>query len=323
MLILTTERLRLRWFDTADAPFLRRLVNDPDWLANIGDRGVRDDAAARAYVQDRLVAGCWRLGFGFWLVERANDGTALGMCGLTHRESLPEPDLGFAFLPEFRGQGYALEAARACLAYAADALDLDTVLAITAPNNTRSQALLQKLGMAVDPTAPTHDADGANVRFVWRAARVRDASDDAAIERIAQRFDRLFYQRGPQPPTLPCLPQLCGPEVVFRQFYDGAGIASVGLQEFVQACAADFATAVTEHRVVERSPSTERQEPGAWRRSRFVAEGRRRGVPFRCEGQRAMQLVRGPRGWRIAEVAWRVDGAKGGHGPVPPGPPAR
>ena len=78
MQILETERLRLRWFnDTAtDADFLRALLNDPGWLANIGERNVRTRRQARHWIATRHTATYGRLGFGFWAVERKADGTA-------------------------------------------------------------------------------------------------------------------------------------------------------------------------------------------------------------------------------------------------------
>lgn len=75
--ILTTARLSLRCFTADDAGWLLGRVNDPAWLANIGDRGVRTEGDAAAYIEDRLVAGCRAFGFGFWAVERRTAGGAL------------------------------------------------------------------------------------------------------------------------------------------------------------------------------------------------------------------------------------------------------
>jgi len=109
MLILETDRLRLRWFhDTAsDADFLRALLNDPGWLANIGERNVRTRRQARHWIATRHTAVYGRLGFGFWAIERKSDGALMGMCGLIKRDTLLEVDVGYALMPAFRGQGYA------------------------------------------------------------------------------------------------------------------------------------------------------------------------------------------------------------------------
>lgn len=142
-----TDRLRLRRLEVADAPFILRLVNEPSWLRFIGDRGVRNLADAEQYI----VGGPQRLyethGFGLFMVEMRDDGTPLGLCGLIKRDTLPDVDIGFAFLPEHWGQGYAREAAAATLRYARDTHKLSRVVAITSLDNTASGRVLETIGM--------------------------------------------------------------------------------------------------------------------------------------------------------------------------------
>jgi RimJ/RimL family protein N-acetyltransferase len=88
-----------------------------------------------------------RHGFGLWHVARKTDGAAIGLCGLLKRDTLPDVDLGYAYLPEFRGQGYAYEAAAATLEHAARKFGLRRVIAVVSPGNTSSIGLLEKLGM--------------------------------------------------------------------------------------------------------------------------------------------------------------------------------
>jgi len=71
----------------------------------------------------------------------------IGICGLLRRATLPDVDIGFAFLPDYRAQGYAFEAASATLSYARDTLDLPRIVAIVSPENAASIRLLEKLGM--------------------------------------------------------------------------------------------------------------------------------------------------------------------------------
>jgi ribosomal-protein-alanine N-acetyltransferase len=146
--IALTPRLRLRQLRLADAAFILRLVNEPSWLRYIGDKQVRSLDDARAYLRNGPLAMYAREGFGLWLVERLEDGLPLGLCGLIKRDSLPDPDLGFALLPEHEGQGYAREAAEATLAQARGRYRLARVLAITSLENPRSIGLLQRLGFA-------------------------------------------------------------------------------------------------------------------------------------------------------------------------------
>jgi RimJ/RimL family protein N-acetyltransferase len=146
MLILETDRLRLRELSLEDAPFILELVNEPSWLRFIGDRGVRDLDTARAYLQNGPMAMYARHGFGLYKVELKEDGTPMGMCGLLKRESLPEVDIGFAFFPRFWGHGYAREAALAVLSHGRTKSGLKRILAIVDPDNHSSIKLLEKLG---------------------------------------------------------------------------------------------------------------------------------------------------------------------------------
>jgi RimJ/RimL family protein N-acetyltransferase len=145
--LFETGRLQLGHFWLDDAPFILELVNDPSWIQFIGDRGVHTLAQAEAYLQNGPMASYVANGFGLYLVRRKVDGVRLGMCGLVKRPSLSHIDIGFAFLPQFTGQGYAFEAATAVLHHAQHDLNLSPIVAITAPENQRSIKLLEKLGL--------------------------------------------------------------------------------------------------------------------------------------------------------------------------------
>lgn len=146
MPIATTERLTLREIVAGDAPFILTLVNDPAWLRFIGDKNVRTESDARRYIEAGPAAMYAQRGFGLWLAERSDDGVPIGMCGLIKRDTLPDVDLGFAFLPAYRGSGYAFEAAQAAIDFAWERLGLARVAAITAPENDDSVRLLERLG---------------------------------------------------------------------------------------------------------------------------------------------------------------------------------
>lgn len=146
-LVAETARLRLHRFDTDDAAFILQLVNEPSWLAFIGDKGVRTLADAQTYLIDGPLAMYARRGHGLYRVDLRSSGTPIGMCGLIKRDSLPDVDIGYAFLPAHWGQGYAEEATRATLAHARDDLGLRRLLAIVTPTNARSIRLLEKLGL--------------------------------------------------------------------------------------------------------------------------------------------------------------------------------
>jgi RimJ/RimL family protein N-acetyltransferase len=146
MKVLETDRLIIRRLTFEDAAFILELVNDPAWLRFIGDRGVRTLADARNYILKGPMEMYDRLGFGLYLAELKEEGVPIGMCGLIKRDSLKHVDIGFAFLPDFRGKGYAYEAASAVLAYGKNTLGLERIVAIVSPGNDSSIKLLGKLG---------------------------------------------------------------------------------------------------------------------------------------------------------------------------------
>ncbi len=154
---IETARLILREFTHTDAPYMLRQLNEPSFIENIADRGVRTLVQAEAYLQNGSIASYRQNGFGFWaVIEKASD-CVIGMCGLVKRPNLPYADLGYAFLPEFTGQGYALEAGRACTLAAHRDFALPRLLAIVNPGNTASRRLLEKLGFALDRMHAVYD----------------------------------------------------------------------------------------------------------------------------------------------------------------------
>jgi len=148
MIVLQTERLTLRHAELDDAAFVLRLLNEPSFLRFIGDRGVRTLDAAAKYIAERFIASYERNGFGLWVVERREAPGAIGISGLVKRDALPDPDIGFAFLPEFWSRGYAYESAAGVKQYALDVLALPRLLAITNADNAGSIRIVEKLGLA-------------------------------------------------------------------------------------------------------------------------------------------------------------------------------
>ncbi len=168
-IVIETDRLLLRRLCADDAGFILELVNDPDWLRYIGDKGVRNLDDARAYIENGPLAMYARHGFGLWRVELKDGRTPIGMCGLIKRDTLEDVDIGFAYLPRFRGCGYAREAAAATLAHGANGLGLRRIVAITSPDNAASGRLLEAIGLNFErqlDLAPDHP-----VRlYAWMAA---------------------------------------------------------------------------------------------------------------------------------------------------------
>jgi RimJ/RimL family protein N-acetyltransferase len=149
MTVAQTERLVLRELTLQDAHFILELLNEDGFLRYIGDKGVRHLSDACSYIERGPMESYARHGFGLY-AACLKAGTPIGICGLVKRETLADPDLGFAFLARYGSQGYALEAASAVLDFARRQLKLPRIVAITAAENTRSIALLEKLGLKFD-----------------------------------------------------------------------------------------------------------------------------------------------------------------------------
>jgi RimJ/RimL family protein N-acetyltransferase len=147
MLILETARLALRTIETSDAPFYLELLNTPDFIQHIGDRGIRTLDAAREAIVSGPLAMQATLGHSIYLAELKATGEAIGMCGLIKRDTLEDVDLGYAYLPRHFGKGYGYEAAAAVVQHARSVLKMQRLVAITSPANLASNGLLEKVGM--------------------------------------------------------------------------------------------------------------------------------------------------------------------------------
>lgn len=150
---METERLLLRKLRAEredHTAFILELVNEPGWLKNIGDRGVRNLDDARRYIENGPAASYQKFGFGLWLIERKDGSVPIGMCGLIKRDTLEHVDIGFALLGRHGGHGYAHEAAAAVMSYGWNVVGLQRIVAITAPENPSSIRLLGKLGFRFD-----------------------------------------------------------------------------------------------------------------------------------------------------------------------------
>jgi len=148
MNILETERLSLRELTTeTDAAFILDLLNEPGFIQNIADRGVRTLEQANAYILNGPSASYAHHGFGLWRVALKATDEPIGICGLIKRDVLDDVDLGYAFLERYWGQGFASEAAQAVKEYARGVVGLKRLVAVVNPDNEKSVRVLEKLGM--------------------------------------------------------------------------------------------------------------------------------------------------------------------------------
>ena len=148
--ILETDRLYLRRLVRDDAEFILRLLNEPSWLAFIGDKNVSNLNDAKKYIELSAITLYQQFGFGLFLVANKENDVPLGLCGLMKRDDLEHADLGYAFLAEFWQQGFALEAVNSVLHYAKHEHQLTKLLALTKSSNTPSINLLNKVNFQFD-----------------------------------------------------------------------------------------------------------------------------------------------------------------------------
>lgn len=135
------------------------MVNDPDWIKYIGDRNVKNIEDAEKYISERIIKSYNQYGFGLYLVIEKLSGANTGICGLLKRDYLDDPDVGFAFLPQFRGKGYTFESASAIIKYGIDNFGMNKLSAIIKWNNERSITVLMKLGFKFTQNIKLPDED--------------------------------------------------------------------------------------------------------------------------------------------------------------------
>jgi len=172
--ILETERTILREIVESDAEFILDLLNQPSFIKYIGDRKVRTPTDAKEFIENRYRQSYREHGFGLYVVELKaefctlanarvsafSDNPPIGICGFVKRDTLPDADIGFAFLPQFCGKGYAFESAFAVMKYGRDVLNLKRVLAITSKDNENSGRLLEKINFKFERLIKLpHDAE--------------------------------------------------------------------------------------------------------------------------------------------------------------------
>ena len=156
--VLETARLILRELEPEDAAFILQLLNEPAFHRFIGDKGVRSLANARDYIEQGPRASYRDNGFGL-NATCLRDSTPIGICGLVKRDTLPVPDVGFAFLEQYWGQGYAAEAAEGVIRHTREELKLPRVLAIVNPDNQKSVGVLEKIGLRFERVLHMPDAN--------------------------------------------------------------------------------------------------------------------------------------------------------------------
>lgn len=168
MIVLETERLLLRHFIPDDAAFILRLLNEPAFIQNIGDKGVRTLEQASNYLREGPLKSYQIHGHGLYLVALKESLQPIGMCGLLKRDQLEEVDIGYAFLPEYWSKGFAIESASAVLEFSRNVLGRTKMLAIVSPGNAASIKVLGKLGFVFAKYVQMAPNDSEMALYEWQ-----------------------------------------------------------------------------------------------------------------------------------------------------------
>jgi RimJ/RimL family protein N-acetyltransferase len=151
--MIETPRLLIRTWRPEDRDAFVALCGSPEVMTHLGGPQAPEDVdAAIGRIQDCQS----RNGFCFWAVERKEDHAFLGFCGMKIADDPGTPidgevEIGWRLRADEWGQGYAREAAAACLQWAWANLEVDRIVAITVAGNSRSWGLMERLGLERRP----------------------------------------------------------------------------------------------------------------------------------------------------------------------------
>lgn len=151
-ILAETDRLLIRNWREADRDLLFEICSDPVVLTHFPGPQSR---AETDEIFDRIQKRIAETGLGFPAIERKSDGETLGFCGVKHADvgdALPQDtvEIGWRLAYRHWGQGYVTESAKAALAYGFDRLKLSEIVSFAVPANTRSKAVMERIGLKRD-----------------------------------------------------------------------------------------------------------------------------------------------------------------------------
>jgi ribosomal-protein-alanine N-acetyltransferase len=147
---MQTERLFLRPFTLEDAEEYFPLVSLPEVLRHTGEQPLTSLDEVRALLLARPLHDYAVYGFGRMACIEKSSGRLVGFCGLKYLEDLQEVDVGYRFLPDSWGKGYATESARALMHDGVRAHRIKRIIGLVEPDNDASAHVLKKLGLVFE-----------------------------------------------------------------------------------------------------------------------------------------------------------------------------
>ncbi|GEN78069.1 GNAT family N-acetyltransferase [Chryseobacterium hagamense] len=285
-----SNRLELSPLTGNDDSFILELLNAPGWLQFIGDRNIRTEDDARAYIlkinENPQIS--------YWKVGLREGKKPIGIITWIIRDYLDYPDIGFAFLPDGTGQGYAFEAVQAVLYSAPEVLQQAKILAVTTRENIRSVNLLERLKFSCDREI---EVDG---RMLLQYSLDQDL---LRIGKCIHDFYNIFSNAFRQP-EFEMISEICLPSAnIIKKSADDAEVYD--LESFISP-RKKILTDGTLTEFSERETGEETRIVGtiAQRYSKYYKKGLLNGKYFEASGHKMFHLMKEHGIWKIVHVIW-------------------
>ena len=289
-----TQRLTIERIAVNEGDFIARLVNTPGWLKYIGERNVKSGEDGQAYIQ-RIVASPH---VRYWVVYLKDPRVPAGVVTLIKRDYLEHWDIGFAFLPEHNGKGYARESAECILdeLFAGD--EHHVIQAVTVPHNAGSIRLLERMGFQFDKEIE-HEKEKLSLYAL--------SNDKHGIDRLTHSFYALFTNTRSEVPAIEKIYSLCVPSASIVKRMHGSE-EKYTLDSFVAPRKRILTDGtLTNFEEWETAEETIIINDLASRHSRYRKTGSLEGREFTTEGTKQFQYKRTSEGWKISSVVWEDD----------------
>ena len=137
----------MRLFDDEDLQIMFELNSDPEIIKYAEATPARDLDEARQRLEQGPLSDYAKYGYGRFAVELKETGNVIGFCGIKYLPEIDLPEIGYRFLKKYWGMGIGTEAARICVGFARDDLEIRKLVALIVPENTGSIRIAEKLGM--------------------------------------------------------------------------------------------------------------------------------------------------------------------------------
>jgi len=287
----STSRLILKRVSFGDTNFIFELMNTPEWKKFIVNRHIETKEAAAVYVQ-RIIENPK---INYWVVKLHDQQISIGIVTFIKKDYLDHHDIGFAFLTEYAGQGYAYESILTVLNDLSTDSEFTQFLATTVKENTRSIRLLNKLGFQF-----SHEIQIENEPLLVYAV----AKDKIAIDQLTGEFFRIFININQQVPNLNLMHSICLADALFIKWSNTTEMVyNIGTFTEPRRLILTDGT-MTEFEESETSEETKITGNIAQRISAYEKKGYLNGIFFHGFGHKLFQFIKKGDGWKISSVVW-------------------